>query len=203
MRTLLLLVAIALSAACGGAAQGMRPETAPKYVPPTGMATVVFARHTNFGGAINFVAVDQNRKFVAGMKGKAHAVATLAPGDYTFYVIAENTDVIHAKLEADRTYVIEARVRMGVWKAQVTAESVRRNTPRFAEAPSWIKGTDALVPNGSTGQQWVDSHGDNIAKRIAQTDAAWAQKDASWQAQHTLAPEDGYAQAEFKGAVGH
>jgi hypothetical protein len=176
----------------------MRTETAPVYKPQDGMATVVFARHTNFGGAINFVAVDQNRKFVAGMKGKAHAVTMLPPGQYVFYIVAENTDIIRATLEAGRTYVIEARVRMGFWKAQVTAESVRRNTPRFTEAPTWINGTPALVPDGSSGQQWVDGHADNIAKRIDKVNAAFDQKDPEWQAQHTLAPEDGYLPDEFK-----
>ncbi len=198
MQRLLLICSIVWSAAaCGGGAQGMRAESAPVYAPQSGAATVVFARPSNFGGAINFVAVDQNRKFVAAMKGKAHTVTMLPPGAYTFYIIAENTDAIRANLEAGRTYVIEARVRMGFWKAQVTAESVRRNTPRFAEAPGWIKGTRALVPDGSNGQQWVDAHGDNIGKRITQIDAAWNQKDAVWQGQHTLAAEDGYASGEF------
>jgi hypothetical protein len=200
IRALLVLCTLALSWGCGGA-RGMRTETAPVYAPASGLASVVFARHTNFGGPINFVAVDQRRKFVAGMKGKAHAVSMLPPGEYVFYIIAENTDVIHATLEAGRTYVIEARVRMGFWKAQVTAESVRRGTPRFAEAPHWVQGTPALVPDGNSGQAWVDGHDDNIAKRISKVQSNWAKKDPSWQAQHTLSAEDGYLPDEFNVTV--
>ncbi len=201
IKPLVLVCAIALSTACGGGAQGMRAETNPVYAPRDGMAMVVFARAANSGGTVDFVAVDQHRKFVAGMKGKAHAMTMLPPGDHTLYLVAENTDVIHATLEAHRTYLIETRVGAGPSRVQVTAESVRRNTPRFAEALAWIHGTRALVPDGSSGQSWVDSHGDNIAERIAQVDAGWSQKDANWQAQHTLVAEDGYLEDEFRVAV--
>ena len=175
----------------------MKPAAAPSYQPQQGLATLVFARHTTYGAAINFVAVDQNRRFVAAVRGKAHAITQLPPGQYTFYLIAETTDPIKATLEAGRTYVIETRVRPGFWKAQATAEAVRRNTSRFTEAAGWIKESSPLVPDGS-GQQWVDEHADNIAARIAKVDAVWAQKDGEWQAQHTLAPEDGYLPGELK-----
>ncbi|HEX5659362.1 MAG TPA: hypothetical protein VFX59_19340 [Polyangiales bacterium] len=176
----------------------MRSETAPTYSPKDGLATLVLARHTTYGAAINFVAVDQNKKFVASVRGKAHAIASLPPGEYTFYLIAETTDPIRATIEAGRTYVIETRVRPGFWKAQATAEAVRRNTPRFAEAAAWIKESKPLVPDGNGGQQWVDAHADNIAQRISKVDAVWSSKDAEWQAQHTLATDDGFLADELK-----
>jgi len=94
--------------------------------------------------------------------------------------------------------VIETRVRPGFWKAQATAEAVRRNTPRFAEAAEWIKSSEALVPEGGGGQAWVDGHAANISERIAKVDSVWASKDSEWQAQHTLAADDGYLADELK-----
>jgi hypothetical protein len=199
-KTLLLLCVISLVGACRSA-QGMREVRSPVYAPSGGMATVVFARHTHFGGAINFVVVDHNQRFIAGLKGQAHAIAMVPPGEYRFYVIAENTEVIHATLQPGRMYVVEARVRTGFWKARVTAEAVRRNTERFAEALSWIKETPALVPDGSRGQDWADSHRDNIRARSADIEAAWLEQDGNWQAQHTLAAEDGYLTEELRGAL--
>jgi len=176
----------------------MRPETAPVYTPQSGVATLILARHTTYGAAINFVAVDQNKKFVSSVRGKAHAITQLPPGQYTFYLIAETTDPIRATIEAGRTYVIETRVRPGFWKAQATAEAVKRGTPRFDEAAGWIKESKPLVPEGNGGQEWVNSHGDNITQRIAKVDSVWLEKDAEWQAQHTLAAEDGYLPGELK-----
>jgi hypothetical protein len=199
IKHLLLSCALALSVGgCSSMARGMRAETSPKYAPAAGTATLVFVRHSNFGGAINFVAVDQNKKFVAALRGPQHAITQLTPGEYTFYVVSENTDVIKATVEAGRTYVIETRVRPGFMKAQVTAESVRRDTPRFSEALTWIRETPALVPADTDGQAWVDDHADNIQKRIAKVDTNFEKKPADWQDQHTLRPEDGYTSDEFK-----
>jgi hypothetical protein len=198
IKSLLVGVVLSFAIGCSGGARGMRSETTPVYAPKEGVATLVLARHTTYGAAINFVAVDQNKRFVASVRGKAHAIATLPPGQYTFYLIAETTDPIRATIEAGRTYVIETRVRPGFWKAQATAEAVRRNTPRFAEAAEWIKSSQALVPEGNDGQAWVDGHAANITQRITKVDAVWPTKDGDWQAQHTLAADDGYLASELK-----
>lgn len=198
IKTLLVALTLTLAVGCAGGARGMRPETTPVYAPKDGLATLVLARHTTYGAAINFVAVDQNKRFVASVRGKSHAIAQLPPGEYTFYLIAETTDPIRATIEAGRTYVIETRVRPGFWKAQATAEAVRRNTPRFVEAAEWIKESKALVPDGNGGQEWVNGHVDNITQRMSKVDAVWPQKDPEWQAQHTLAADDGYLASELK-----
>lgn len=198
IRQILMFVTMILAVGCTGGARGMKPATAPTYTPAQGMATLVFARHTTFGASVNFVAVDQNKRFVAAVRGKAHAITQLPPGQYTFYVIAETTDPIRATIEAGRTYVIETRVRPGVWKAQATAESVRRNTPRFAEAAGWIKASSPIVPDGTDGQVWVDEHAEDIAQRIAKVDAVFPTKDAEWQAAHTLSAEDGFLPNELQ-----
>lgn len=198
IKSLLVAVVLSLAVGCAGNARGMRPETAPTYAPKDGLATLVLARHTTFGAAINFVAVDQNKRFVASVRGKSHAIAQLPPGQYTFYLIAETTDPIRATIEAGRTYVIETRVRPGFWKAQATAEAVRRDTPRFVEAVEWIKESKPLVPEGNGGQEWVNDHADNIGERMSKVDAVWASKSSEWQAQHTLSAEDGYLANELK-----
>jgi hypothetical protein len=197
IKTLLVALTLSLAVGCAGGARGMRPETAPVYSPKDGLATLVLARHTTYGAAINFVAVDQNKRFVAAVRGKAHSITSLPPGEYTFYLLAETTDPIRATLEAGRTYVIETRVRPGFWKAQATAEAVRRNTPRFAEAAEWIKASKPTVPEGNGGQEWVDDHADNISQRITKVDGVWSSKDPEWQAQHTLSAEDGYLAGEL------
>lgn len=197
-RKLAVWVALTLLAGCAGSVRGMKTVSNPVYHSGEGQATVVFARHTHFGAAISFMVVDEQKHFVAGLRGKTHAIAQVTPGPHRFYVLAESTEPIHATLEAGRTYVIETRVRSGWWVARATAEAVRRGTPRFAEAPGWISSSSPLAPEGSDGQLWVDGHAANIDAKISTVEGIWAAKDPEWQAAHTLAPDDGYLPNELR-----
>ena len=89
------LAALALSTGCGGPL-GMVPDPEPLYVPSPSKARVVFVRHSGLGGAINFAVVDHDVQFLGSVKGNNHFAVPLPPGEYAFYVIAENTEANHA-----------------------------------------------------------------------------------------------------------
>lgn len=189
-----------LFASTGCSITGMRPVDGIQYAAAPGQAQLVFVRDTRFGGAIRFVIVDAAGGYVATTGAKMHGVVSIPPGEYMFYALSENTDPVHVTAEAERTYIIQTRVRMGVGRARVTAAPVRRGTDAFEDAPGWVRRTRAYVPVHAEGERWTSRHAVNIGRSIQEANAAWQSQSEEWRQQHTMGPEDGYTAAELAAA---
>jgi len=88
--------------------------------PENGKASLVVARTTNYGGAIEFDTY-LDKKMIGVTQRKGFFVKSdIPPG--TSYVIskAENMEPIKIQFEQDRVYYLLQIPRMGVWKARVS-----------------------------------------------------------------------------------
>ncbi len=178
----------------------MQPAQGPvSYTAGADSVTLVLMRNTRFGGAVEFYVVDAEGRFIGGTTKSMHGVVSLPAGEYMLYVVGENSDPVHAVFAAGRTYVMQTQVRIGVWKARVTAAPIRRNMAEFAEIGDWIRGTRAWVPIPAEGAQWAQSNADNVRERIQSANEAWAEQTPEWQAQHSFAAEDGLTAEEVRG----
>ncbi len=193
VRSLLPLIAFV----CAALAYATPNETAAKkpkksYVAPEGKALVVFVRPKRMGKAVQFFVTDKDRKLLTVFKGKQHATVTVDPGKHTFYVIAENAQLVRAELGAGRTYIIETRPTMGFGKARVSVQPVlRKDAERFAESAQWIKDTDAHTADLKAGEKWMKRHEDRVTRRIERAEADWKEDDEGYRAAHSIGVEDG------------
>ena len=166
------------------------------YVAPNDKAVVVFLRPSKLGKAINFYVMDENKQFLTMFRGNQNTGVAVPPGKRTIYVVSENAELVRAELAAGRTYIIVARAKMGFGKARVEVETVRRNTPSFAESATWIRDTKAADPDLDDGAKWVRKHESAIAKRIGNAEAEWSSGGENYRAAHSLGVEDGRTQDE-------
>ena len=166
-------------------------------VAPDDKALVVFARPKKTP-VINFYVFDENKKLRTLFKNKEHAVITEEPGKHTYYVVAENAELVRAELAAGRTYVIHTYPRAGWGKARVDVEVARRNAPTFDESPDWLRKTAPAESDFDKGEKWTRKRQDALTRRMTGAEEDWAEMDAKEREERTLRPEDGRTAEEAK-----
>lgn len=89
----------------------------PTPAPPPDKALVYVVRPTKAGSAVQTkLSVDREWKGVN--RGNTYFFFTLDPGRHHFCSQAENRSVLSLTVEAGKTYYIQQKMRMGVWKAR-------------------------------------------------------------------------------------
>ena len=198
-RFLLLLVALGTLAACGGTQQPETMQThgaTPDYGAPPDRAHVIFVRHTSAQSEHDFVVLDSDGGYVATLRGNMHTVVDLAPGEHTFYVLAENAERLRATLEAGRTYIVETRPHAGFAAGDgVVVEAVP--IERLAEVRGWVSTTSAMVPDQAQGDAWVAQRKRQIDQKIASAEASWLEQDVFWRRKHTVQPTHGLTASQL------
>lgn len=87
------------------------PESAPDK------AVVVVIRPTMMGQKIQTkLAVDG--KWIGVNRGDTYFFFTLDPGEHYFCSKAENESLLALKLDAGKTYYLQQKMKMGIWKAR-------------------------------------------------------------------------------------
>ncbi|MBK6811934.1 MAG: hypothetical protein IPG81_24215 [Sandaracinaceae bacterium] len=113
-------------------------------------------------------------------------------------MLAENADVVEVNAEPGRVVRGgDPASRMGWGKARVTVEAVKRETPRFTEAPEWIRDTPGFTPDPGAGAAWASEHRENIMERVQSGLTDWNAGDAAYRASRTLEAGDGYLPTEI------
>lgn len=102
---------------------------AKKIVPPEGMALVYLIRPSNVGYAVR-MNITCNNKIIGSTGGKQFIYIILEPGNYKFASNAENTHELPIVLEADKTYFIEQKVKMGWAQARTELNRVSEQIGR-------------------------------------------------------------------------
>ena len=155
MKTLIFVSAVALFWV-GFADSPLSPAEAnaepTSLVAPDDQALLVFVRPKRTP-VINFYVFDENKKLRTLFKNKEYAPITVEPGKHTFYVVAENAELIRAEVAAGRTYVIHAYPRGGFGKARVGVEPARRNSPNFKKMNEWFHKTKRGEPDFEKGEK--------------------------------------------------
>ena len=91
--------------------------------PTEGKSLVYFVRYSGTGSLINFKYFD-GEKYLGKAKGANYFIYECEPGDHLFWAASENRDFIKATLQANETYIIEVKPKMGAFKAAVRLNQV-------------------------------------------------------------------------------
>jgi Protein of unknown function (DUF2846) len=107
--------------ACGTKKVNYKASTDKKEHPtpdaPTDKALIYVLRPTIFGMKINSkLAADGDWKGVN--RGKTYFFFTVDPGERYFCSESENQDYLKLNVEAGKTYYLQQKVELGVWKAR-------------------------------------------------------------------------------------
>ncbi|WP_299115917.1 hypothetical protein [uncultured Winogradskyella sp.] len=89
--------------------------------PSVGKSLVYIMRSNDLGGGLNFRVYDKDL-FLGALPSRAYFTYECEPGEHLFWAASENRDYVEANLEADKTYVIDLRAKLGMFIAAVGVE---------------------------------------------------------------------------------
>lgn len=119
MRNLIFILLLSLSATMLG--QDVNESALIK--PKEGKCMVYIARRSSTAMLIKFSIYD-GETFLGKLGHNKYFAYECDPGHHVFIAKSENTSYIEADLEANKTYVIDAKVKMGIATARVGLESL-------------------------------------------------------------------------------
>ena len=102
---------------------GLSSQTLKK--PKEGKALVYIMRSNNLGGTMNFRVYDKDL-FLGALPSRAYFMYECDPGKHLFWAASENRDFVEANIEANKTYVIDLRAKIGL---VITAVGVEPYSP--------------------------------------------------------------------------
>lgn len=136
--------------------------------PAQGKSLVYIMRSVDLAGAgLNFRIYDKDR-FLGALPSKAYFTYECEPGEHLFWAASENRDFVEANLEANKTYVIDAKSKVGLLIAAVGLEPYEPSNKRHAKRINRVlrKHVNAMVaPIERTAEKE-----DNIKKALAAYD---------------------------------
>ena len=85
-----------------------------KITPPSkGKSVIYFLRTTTLGGLMNLRLFD-DKKYLGKFNGRNYIRYECKPGEKTFWIKAENVDVLKANLKPGKIYLVETNMAMGI-----------------------------------------------------------------------------------------
>jgi len=101
--------------------------------PAEGKSLVYIMRSVNLaGGGLNFRIYDKD-KFLGALPSRAYFIYECDPGEHLFWAASENRDFVEANLEANKTYVIDLKSKVGVFIAAVSVEPYQPDNKRHVK----------------------------------------------------------------------
>jgi hypothetical protein len=191
---LLLAVAMgALGAGCGAAtSEYMRPVAGPEPMgAPPNKARVVFVRPSGMANKVIFTIIDQRGYFLGDSTAGGRFSVFVDPGDHYFIVWTETTETVKASLAPGRTYYVEVRPKMGMWKARASLWAVNRKSGLMQNIPSYLADTTVTTPDFAAGQAYLNSLGNELPDAAKQGMQTYEGYSPDEKADVTLLPEDG------------
>jgi hypothetical protein len=192
--TLLLAAALAaFTSGCGAAtSEYMRPVMTPEPAgAPPNKARVVFVRPSGMANKVIFTIIDERGYFLGDSTAGARFSVFVDPGDHHFIVWTETTETVKATLAPGRTYYVEVRPKMGMWKARASLWAVNRKSGLQQSIPSYLADTTVTTPDFATGQAYLNSLGNELPNAAQQGIKTYNEYSADDKGDVTLLPEDG------------
>jgi hypothetical protein len=192
-RMVFALVLGTLGAGCSAATSPyMRPVVGPEPMgAPPNQARVVFVRPSNGAFKVLFTIIDEHGSFLGDSTAKGRFSVLLDPGDHYFIVWTESTETVKATLAPGRTYYVEVRPKMGVWKARASLWAVNRRSGLLQNIPSYLADTTVTTPDAAAGQAYLSSLGSELPNAVKQGIDTYNGYSPDEKADVTLLPEDG------------
>ncbi len=102
-----------------------------KLVPPSkGKSVIYFLRTTSLGSIMNIRYFD-GEKYLGKFNGRSYIRYECEPGEHTFWIKAENTDVLKADLQEGKVYLVETNATMGAFSAGARFQLIKWNKKRI------------------------------------------------------------------------
>ncbi len=168
------------------------------HAPAPGKAMVVFMRPSSFGGAIQssvYDTAEPEDRFIGIVSAGTKLAYQAEPGDHLFMVQAENADFMIAHLDAGKTYYVDVKPRIGVWKARFSLIPIHDDPTaeyslRSEAFAKWNRDTDwvTLTPEA---EQWYRSHAADIRTKKLDYIKKWDAMLPADKAVLTLHAKDG------------
>ncbi len=194
----LLLIAIAFVVS-GCATSKMIDAPEQQVVTPSAdKAQVIFFRSSFVGSAIQaslFDATDGGAEFIGILSNEKKLAYEVDPGEYTFMVVSEAADFMHAELLGGKTYYAIVTPRVGAWRARFSLHPVRNGGPGEFQIDSqdfrdWMSET-VFTQNTPESYAWAEESAASVAEKQRRYWEVWQQKSPSDLAERTLNPDDG------------
>jgi hypothetical protein len=190
---LLAVALVALTSGCSAAtSEYMHPVAGPEPLgAPPNKARVVFVRPSSMAKKVIFTIIDERGYFLGDSTAGARFSVFVDPGDHYFIVWTETTETVRATLAPGRTYYVEVRPKMGMWKARASLWAVNRRSGLQQNIPSFLAETIVTTPDFAAGQAYLNSLGNELPNAAKQGVETYAGYSPDEKADVTLLPEDG------------
>ncbi|ARV09850.1 hypothetical protein BTO05_09420 [Winogradskyella sp. PC-19] len=131
--------------------------------PSEGKVLVYITRSNDLGGAMNFRVYDKDL-FLGALPSRAYFKYECEPGEHLFWAASENRDFVEANLEANKTYVIDLRAKLGMFIAAVGVEPYSPDNKRHVKRVNKVlkKHISANIVDSRKTEEKVE----NIAKAM-------------------------------------
>lgn len=190
-RLLLAAAAISLAPLLGCASSDhMRTASGAPAPPAADTATVVFLRPSGMASGITTTILDGNGRFLGDSLPSSHFSVKVPPGEHLFLAWAENTAALRATLAAGKTYYVKVSPRMGALSARMQLLALTPRNEDWPKLKEWL-GKKGYEPNTDTGQRYLDSRKDDVAKRVKRANDILKEYDPKELEERTLRAEDG------------
>lgn len=144
---------------------------------PENSALIYFIRPQKIGYKVNAVVYDNDRSvgFVPYGQKLPYFVQ---PGQHLFMVVSESADFMTADIAPGKTYYIEVKPRMGVWRARFSLAPVTRKMLETDKVQKWISNA-RLIENTPEAQTWAAQNNENVLAKRNDYLGEWDQKAES------------------------
>ncbi len=168
------------------------PAQVSSFVAPQDQATVVFARPRFLLKTTKLRILDRERRCVAMLKGKRHAVLAMEPGEHSLVAfMRKDAKQIDLDLEAGRTYVVRTRPH-GVYPTRIQIIPAKRNAPAFDEAKAWLAESKPYTSDLEACSKSVQKKRSSKKLDTAlDKERARRAEDPKYRETHSLTPQDG------------
>ncbi len=163
---------------------------------PPDQAQIIFLRPTGGAGSASiFDVTDGEPQLIGILYAKDKLAHFVAPGNYSFMVIAESADFMAANVLGGKTYFAIAGRRVGVWKARYSLYPVRNESGGDYQIDSqkvqkWLAKTE-FVENTEASLAWADANHDSFVAKQQKFWEKWEAKSDEEIAERTLEESDG------------
>ncbi|NPD45397.1 MULTISPECIES: hypothetical protein [unclassified Lentimicrobium] len=105
--------------------------------PSEGKALVYFTRTSVLGSAINFKFFD-DENYIGKIDGEQYLAYECVPGVHSFWALSEGMSLVNADLQVGKIYFIDAKTKMGAFKADVKLTVLDKNHKDFEKRKTMV-----------------------------------------------------------------
>ncbi len=191
-KILLALTTLFMLAGC--ASSLMSPTQDADNVIPKDKAVITFYRPSSIDipiqAPIAREASDGSLEFVGVVSSGTKLRATVEPGDHTFVVGGEKSDLLKAKVQANKAYYVKLDQKIGILKDRFANVVIRPEELTNGPVQKDLKDAK-LVEINSKGQVWFRKHYSSMMQNMVAAKNVYDMQSVDQKKTHTLTPEMG------------